>query len=193
MKIYLQEPVGKFEKISPFLQKLDLISSKIDSVKKTLNRPVIPISNRAVVRFLTRELFYFRNKLEKIDRDISLTREFMLGRCLPTSQLENFLEHLSTGKVPPAWLVIDDSCTDAIELIENLYERAELLISYIRPKSRQPCYYDLGVFSHPKGFLGSVLEDFAGERKVDVEKLVWVVEVSLVILCLFFLTYLSLI
>ena len=55
---------------------------------------------------------------------------------------------------------------------------ANALLSYIRPKSRQPLGFDVNMMPHLKGFFASVMEDFCHDNFAEVGEMHWEGKVS---------------
>lgn len=65
------------------------------------------------------------------------------------------------------------------ELVTDFSSLSNALLSYIRPKSRQPLGYDANMIPHIEGFFASVKEDFCNENFVNVEDVQWKAKVCL--------------
>ena len=58
-------------------------------------------------------------------------------------------------------------------LVKDFSSLSSALLSYVRPKSRQPLGYDIAMIPHPNGFFASVKEDFCNDHFVDIEDVSW--------------------
>ncbi|XP_071803571.1 dynein heavy chain domain-containing protein 1-like isoform X3 [Asterias amurensis] len=121
--------------------------------------------------FLSSEISILNQTIQSVQSDVGLLLQSAQGSISLPPLVEDALLAISQDILPQSWLPSGHpECTGVLAWIERLKARGDLLERYVREGDRV-VGFDLAVFSNPKMFLRSVLQEHARKEYIEVHRL----------------------
>eukprot|EP00794_Sanderia_malayensis_P003656 gene3656-4173_t len=122
-------------------------------------------SSKALHQFFYREIRHLRKVCWKMMIDVEALRNTI-------AEPDNSSKHKSC-----CFDGVNMNSTMSTETVDILLpwlrKCSSALLSYIRPRSRQPLGFELGCISHPRGLFASLLQDHGYEKLIDISSISW--------------------